>query len=146
MERPKITRELIAAAAAAFCERNGWDEDQAADLTRACRSGNEDGYELAKYLDQSCYWSISAQDVDTLDNFGCDVREAHRQACIAWAAANNVQPPLPIGTMTTRGEITGVASHSPACYEIRKPGDTEPTRRYIVRFEDAREAPAAVTG
>ena len=31
MDRPKLTRELIAATAAAFCERNGWDADQAAD-------------------------------------------------------------------------------------------------------------------
>lgn len=146
MERPKLTKELIAATAAAFCERNGWDADQAADLARVCRSSHMDGYELAKELDSMCGWMPTAQDVETLDNFGCDLREALRQACIAWARDNNVQPPLPIGTMTTRGEITGIYAHDGACYEIRKPGDTEPTRRYIVRFEDAREAPAAVAG
>jgi hypothetical protein len=48
--------------------------------------------------------------------------------------------------MTTHGEITGIYAYDGACYEIRKPGDTEPTRRYIVRFEDACEAPAAVAG
>ena len=146
MERPKLTQELIAATATAFAARNGWDADQAADLARVCRSENMDGYELAKELERVCYWMPNAQDVETLDNFGCDLREAHREACAAWARDNNVQPPLPIGTMTTRGEITGISKYSPASYEIRKPGDTEPTRRYIVRFEDAREAPATVAG
>ena len=146
MDRPKLSKKLIAATAAAFCERNGWDADQAADLARVCSHAHMDGYELAKALDCICYWTPTAQDVETLDNFGCDVREAHRQVCIAWARDNNVLPPLPMGTITTQGEITGVSSHSPACYEIRKPGDTDPTRRYIVRFEDAREAPAMVAG
>lgn len=146
MERPKLTKELITATAAAFCGRNGWDSDQAADIARVCRSANMDGYELAKELDSMCSWMPTAQDVETLDNFGSDVREAHRQACIAWARDSNVQPPLPVGTMTTQGRITGIYAHNGACYEIRKPGDTEPTRRYIVRFEDAREAPAMVAG
>lgn len=146
MERPKLTKELIAATAAAFCKANGWDADQAAGLARVCRSAHMDGYELAKELDSVCGWIPTAQDVETLDNFGFDVREALRQACIAWARDNNVQPPLPVGTMTTQGEITGIYAHDGACYEIRKPGDTEPTRRYIVRFEDAREAPAVVAG
>ena len=146
MERPKLTTELIAATAAAFAARNGWDADQAADLARVCRSDNMDGYELAKALERVCYWMPTAQDVETLDNFGCDLREEHREACAAWARDNNVQPPLPIGAMTTRGEITGISTYSPASYEIRKPGDTEPTRRYIVCFEDAREAPATVAG
>lgn len=146
MERPELTKELIAATAAAFCERNGWDEDQAADLASACCGAHMDGYELAKELDSMCGWDPTAQDVETLDNFGWDLRDALRQACIAWARDNNVQPPLSVGTMTTQGEITGIYAHDGACYEIRKPGDTAPTRRYIVRFEDAREAPAAVAG
>jgi hypothetical protein len=146
MERPKVTRELIASAAATFCAREGWDADQAADLARVCRSAHTDGYELAKELDSMCGWMPTAQDVETLDNFGSEVREVHRQACIAWARDNNVQPPLPLGTITTQGEITGINSYDAACYEIRRPGDTEPTRRYIVRFEDARAAEGAAVG
>ena len=146
MERPKVTRELIAAAATAFCAREGWDAEQAADLARVCNNAYMDGYELAKDLDSMCGWSPTAQDVETLDNFGCDLREEYRQVCIAWARVNNVQPPIPVGTITTQGEITGIYAHDGACYEIRKPGDTDPTRRYIVRFEDAREAPAMAAG
>lgn len=145
MDRPKITRELIAAAAKTFCARNGWDEQQAEDLGRVAYA-HMDGYELAKELDHVCYWSPTAQDVDTLDWFSHEINEAHRQACAAWARDNNVQPPLPIGTMTTRGEITGISKYSPACYEIRKPGDTEPTRRYIVPFEDAKAVDGAAVG
>lgn len=146
MSRPTLTEELIAATAAAFCERNDWDAGRAADLARVCRSVNMDGYELAKCLDRMCGWQPTAQDVETLDSFGCDLREALRHACIAWARDCNVQPPLPIGTMTMQGEITGIYAHDGACYETRRPGDSNPTRRYIVPFEDAREAPAAVAG
>jgi hypothetical protein len=145
MNRPQVTPELIATVAAAFCGSAGWDASQADDLTRAYRSGM-DGYELAKELDSMYGWMLTAQDVETLDSFGCDLREALRQECIAWARDNNVQPPLPVGAMTTQGEITGIYASDGACYEIRKPGDTDPTRRYIVRFEDAREAPAMVAG
>ena len=146
MERPKIDRELITATAAAFCERNGWSADQAADLARVYRGGYMDGYELAKALDSFCGWIPTAQDVETLDSFDSDARNLHQKTCIAWARENNVQPPLPVGTMTTQGEITGIYAHDGACYEIRKPGDTNPTRRQIVRFEDAREAPSTVAG
>jgi hypothetical protein len=103
-----------------------------------------DGYELARELENECCWSPTAHDVETLDDLSSELREALRQARIAWARDNNVQPPLPVGTITTQGEITGIYAHDGACYEIRKTGDTDPTRRYIVRFEDARAAPAAV--
>lgn len=145
MERPKVTSELIAAAATAFCTRHGWDADQAADLARVYRA-NMDGYELAKELDHRCGWTPTAQDVETLDNFSDRVREAHREVCIAWARDNNVQPPLPIGTMTTRGEITGIYKHDAACYEIRESEGTNPTRRLIVKFEDARALASEAVG
>jgi len=146
MNRPKLTKELVAATAAAFCEREGWDAEQAADLARVCHSQHMDGYQLAKALDSECGWFPSASDVETLDCFGGELREELRQACIAWARDNNIQPPLPIGTMTTRGEITGIYAHDGACYEVRAPGDTDATRRHIVRFEDARPVESAPVG
>ena len=84
--------------------------------------------------------------METLDNFGCDLREALRQACIAWARDNNIQPPLPIGTMTTRGQITGVSDHDGATYLIRENGCTQEGRRLLVRFEDARPVEVAAVG
>jgi len=146
MHRPKVTRELIATTAAEFCAREGWDADEAADLARVCRHSSMDGYELAKELDRICGWTPTAQDVETLDGFCSDVREAHRQACIAWARENNVQPPLPIGTMTTRGEITGVSDYDGATYLIRENGCNQEGRHLLVRFEDARAAEVAAVG
>ena len=137
MERPKITKELIAATAAAFCERNGWDSDQAEDIARVCCSAHMDGYELAKELDSVCGWMPTAQDVETLDSFGSSVGEAHKQLCIEWARDNNVQPPLPIGTMTTKGVIAGIYEHAAACYRVKEHGEANDTRFLIVRFEDA---------
>lgn len=139
MNRPQLTKELIAATAVTFCEQNGMDHDAAADIASVW-SGHMDGYELARELDRMCGWSPNAQDVEVLDGFSFALMEAHRAACLAWAKENNIQPPLPIGTMTTLGEITGIYALDGACYEIRMTGDTDPTRRRIVRFEDAREA------
>lgn len=145
MERPKLTKELIAATAAAFCESNEWGAGQASDLVRVCPSMHMDGYELAKELDSVCGWMPTAQDVETLDNFGFALREALRLECLSWARDNNVLPPLPVGSLTTMGEITGIYEYDGACYEIRKYGDTDPNRRHIVRFEDVREVtPLAV--
>jgi hypothetical protein len=140
MERPTITRELIAATAARFCLSNGWDADQAEDLIRVYQGGYMDGYEWARELESVCGWNPTVHDVQTLDHLAREVREAYRKVCIAWARENNIQPPLPIGTMTTQGEITGICEHDAACYKIRRPGDPEPTLRYIVPFEDVREA------
>ena len=50
MDRPKLTRELIAATAAAFCESNSWHSNQAEDLARVCRNENMDGYEFIQWL------------------------------------------------------------------------------------------------
>lgn len=147
MQRPTMTKELLAATAAAFCERNGWDADQAEDLAKVCRHGGRmDGYEMAKELDTYHGWLITAEDVETLDCFSSELREAHRQACIAWARDYNVQPPLPIGTMTTRGEITGISEYDGATYLVRENGCADESRRLLVRFEDARPVECVAVG
>jgi hypothetical protein len=139
MTRPIVTKELIAATAASFCASNGWDAAQADDLARVCYSQHMDGYELAKALDIERGWLINFDDVETLDCFGTELGEAHRQACIAWARDNNIQPPLPIGTMTTRGEITGISDYDGATYLIKEIGCNQEGRSLLVRFEDARQ-------
>lgn len=139
MERPKVTPEMIAQAAQKLAAENGWDADQVADVAK-CYRRNIDGYELAKELESRCCWSITVMDVDALDCMDSEVREIHRQVCIAWAKEHDIQPPLPIGTMTMRGEITGVSQYDGACYLIREHGETNELRRLIVRFEDARAA------
>jgi hypothetical protein len=140
MKRPTLTKEMIAACAEKFGKENGYDDGEVRDIARVTRSAYLDGYELAKALDDECGWSPSRQDVENLDDFGGVLLEALRQAELAWVAEHNIQPPLPIGTMTTQGKITGVSTYSPACYEILKNGETNPTRRSIVKFENARAA------
>lgn len=136
--RPTLTEEMIQATAEAFCKRHGWDCDEAADLTRIRDSMNMDGYELAKELEARCGWMPDAETVEVLDEFPSDLREALRQACIAWARDNNIQPPLPIGAVIAQGTITGVYEHDGACYLVAEGGDVESHRRLIIRFENAK--------
>lgn len=139
IERPKISHEMIAQTVQKLAAENGWDADHAADVAKEYRP-YMDGYELAKELESRHYWDISVMDVDALDCMDSEVREIHRAACAVWVKENDIQPPLPIGTMTTRGEITGIYEHNAAYYQIRENGETNDSRRLIVRFEDARAA------
>lgn len=139
MERPKVTQEMIVQAAQKLAAENRWDADQAAEVAAEYRT-HMDGYQLAKELDSRHGWRISVMDVDALDCMDSEVREIHRAACLAWAKEHDVQPPLPIGTMTTRGEITGIYEHDAAYYKVREPGETNDSRRLLVKFEDARAA------
>ncbi len=135
--RPRLTADMISAAAQRFCADNGWNQDMADDLANTNPSLHACGYELAKELDNRCGWSPSAQDVEVLDGFGQYLREELQKAVQAWADATPIEPPLPIGTMTDKGEITGIYEYEPACYLVKKPNDPIQDRRYIVKFEDA---------
>lgn len=137
MERPKVTPEMIVEAVQGLAAENGWDAQQVADVAKEYRS-HIDGYELAKALESNCHWCICAADVAALDCVDMDVREIHQVACLAWAKEHNIQPPLPIGTLTTKGEIVSIYEHDAACYLVRAPNETIESRRLIVRFEDAR--------
>lgn len=139
MERPRVTQETISHAAQKLAAENGWDADRATDLAKTYRS-HMDGYKLAKELESRCHWNISVMDVDALDCMDSEVREIHRAACLSWAKEHDIQPPLPIGTMTTKGEITGISTYDAACYLVRGKGEINESRRLIVRFEDAHAA------
>ncbi len=139
MERPKVTPEMITQAAQKLADENGWDAEQVGDVAKHW-GAFMNGYELAKELDTYCSWDIDVSDVEALDCVADAVREIHRQACLTWVKEYDVKPPLPIGTMTTRGEITGIYEHDAACYKVRENGETNESRRLIVKFEDARAA------
>lgn len=144
--RPAVTREMVADVARKMCEREGWlTGSEADDIARVYRQGM-DGYAIAKALDDSCYWDCDTSIVEALDNLDHDVRDAHRKLCIAWANDNNIQPPLPIGTQITIGEITGIYEHDAAYYLVRATGETSDKRRLLVRFEDAKAVDVVATG
>ena len=140
-KRPAVSDEMIVTAATKLAATSGWDHEQALDIASVYRR-YMDGYELAKALESDCCWDISVLDVEALDCMGSEVDSLHNEACKQWAEAYNIQPPLPIGTMTTRGEITGIYEHGAACYLVRENGSDE-RRRLIIRFEDARAANAS---
>jgi hypothetical protein len=139
MERPKVTPEIVAEAARQLAADNGWRDEQAADIAKYYKQWT-DGYALAKELDSWCGWDIDVSTVEALDCMGPLVRELHRKVCLKWAKENDIQPPLPIGTMTTKGEITGIYEHDAAYYKVREPGAINDSRRLLVKFEDARAA------
>lgn len=100
-----------------------------------------DGYELAKKLDDRCYWDCNLMMADDLDCFSSMADEEIKTAQKEWAERNNVQPPHPIGTRvkTMRGEIgvlDEVYSHGIAQYCVKMDGNTNKTRRLIIAFED----------
>jgi len=143
-QRPKITEEVIRRAVQKMAATHRWDGDQVEDIVR-CFDQFDDGYELAKKLESDCYWSITTMLVDDLDCVSSEVDQAHRLDCIEWAKANNIQPPLPIGTQIREGVITGISSYSPATYEVQRPTDP-PTTKALIKFENARAAILSATG
>lgn len=136
MKRPTVTEEMIEQAAQKLALNNEWNEDNVADIVKFYRI-NMDGYELAKRLESHAGWDITVFDVDALDCIDSVVHDILRMAGLQWEKECDIQPPLPVGTMTTRGEITGIYEHEAACYLIRENGETDESRRLIVRFEDA---------
>ena len=134
--RPAVTPSMKLQAAKNIAARNNWEAERADDIAEAFDC-HDDGYELAKKLDNDYGWDISAMDVDALDQMDSEVHTLHRAACIEWAKEHDIQPPHPVGTMTPRGEITGIYEHDAAMYLIRRPGE-QSSRREIVRFEDVK--------
>lgn len=158
MDRPKTATEEIKTAAATEVAQEllkcGHLEDS--ELGQAIKdlcnmSCNDDGYEIAKELDDRYYWDCRMEMVDVLDGYGWAVRKRIEAAEKSWAEDNNITPPIPVGsrvTMERRGEsgtITGVYEYGAAKYLIAIDGDKgakEPTRRRsIVNFEDVIAAP-----
>ena len=134
--RPKVDQTIIASAANLLCQQHGWPNEHACDIAAAYRS-HLDGYELAKALESDHSWDINAETVAQLDDMSHLVRSALRDACITWAKTYAIAPPHPVGTMTTRGEITGISDHEPATYLIRQHGETNPNRSLLIAFEQA---------
>lgn len=137
--RPSVTTELVRQACRTLVEANNWPSSGPDDIASVFRPGM-DGYQIARELEGTCGWYITAVDVEELDHVPIKVDTLLRQAQHAWATEHSIQPPFPIGTLLTRGEITGISSFAAASYEVRDPNDTIPSRRYIIPFEQARVA------
>lgn len=135
--RPPISEATIQAAAHAFAVQNGWTHALTEDLIAVYRP-YMNGYAIAKELEDKRGWSITASDVEVLDSFEIDVRELHRQACIAWEREHAVKPPFPIGTVILQGQITGISDREPATYLVKEHGLIDGRSRLLIKFEDAK--------
>lgn len=135
-----IGTELAAMLAKSGHIEKGDVEACAADIAKVGRL-HIDGYELAKSLDDRCYWDCNLMMADDLDAFSSLADDKIKAAQREWAERNNVQPPYPIGTRvkTKRGElgvIDEVYSHGVAQYLVKMDNETRPTCRSILAFED----------
>lgn len=139
---PKRTDAMVKAAVIAYIERHslhrwGVPKDVADDIAKVWWVGI-DGYELAKKLEDDCYWSgLSLEDAQDLDGIGWAVRDAEEDARKAWVAEWNIKPSFPIGTELNRGFIASVSQYTAAAYNVKEHGCTQDGRFLIVRFEDA---------
>lgn len=145
--RPECTAEIIRVAALEFSQANpgiqeemGTDEI-AADLAKHCYRFN-DGYELARNLEEYEGWDIDTITVGLLDSFDSYLSKHIKFLEEKWQQDNDIKPPFAIGTIvqcrhggTSTGEISGISRYSVAAYEIKIPGEPENSRA-IVKFED----------
>lgn len=133
--RPVVTNDMIREAAKPVAEALDGDlESIVSQYTHPM-----DGYELAKDLENYCCWEVSRQQLDELDEVEGNVNVLLLAAEKRWAEENNIQPPFPIGAMTTIGVITDVFEYRPATYLIKVHGqiDSPISRsRRVVKFED----------
>lgn len=106
---------------------------------------HRDGYELAKDLDNYCYWNCDLQMAEELDVFSEHARHEIETAEKEWASKNAITPPFPNGTRVKLktgevGTIDEVYAYGVAKFLIKIDGDRSarpPTNsRRIVNFED----------
>ncbi|PWJ88403.1 hypothetical protein C8D77_111126 [Mesorhizobium loti] len=120
--------------------------DAAADIARHGRP-HMDGYKLAKALDDDEGWDCDMQMVEALDDFSHAADKEIKAAQKAWAEANDIKPPFPVGTSVIArwggddypGTIDQVFGYGVAQYAVKADGETG-TTRMIVDYENVREA------
>lgn len=152
--RPKATTEMIAAAAKAVADQHSWGDNAAAAIVRQYHR-NADGFALMKDLEKWESWDCERDDIERLDEVDNLVRKAVSEAERAWAADNQITPPLPIGALIelhdhpAGGRIMGVFENAPAIYKVKPVGQDDAktgTMRRLIKFEDAVLAEPALAG
>lgn len=141
----KIAEQLITYSDFTEEDREGIIDDL---MNHAVR--HQDGYELAKKLDDRCGWTPDSSIVEVLDGWSSLYSESVERTEKEWFAANPIAQPMPIGARVTFGwqseigVIDGIYEHGPGKFLIKVEGDKHgPTSRRIVNFEDVKaESPA----
>ena len=133
MKRPVVTDEMIRHAAEIVAPKVQGNVDDLADTY----SHSMDGYDLAKQLERECFWDVSRDQMEQLDEMECIVDDLYRSAEKAWFEDNDIQPPFPVGTKIKEGVIKGIYEYMPAYYQVKKYGCTDEGTHLLIKFEDA---------
>jgi len=134
--RPTVTPVMILEAAKTICAQQQWPTTCADDIASEYRY-RMDGFDLCKALEKWCSWDTSREDMEALDEMDGLVDEALKKAEREWFEANNIQPPLPVGTPIREGVIAGIYEYGVARYRVKETGCTNDSRFMIIKFEDA---------
>lgn len=147
IKRPEVTPEITYQAALKTARVvDNIEVDEVIPLAEAIAKhyrGSMNGYDLARELDNALEWDdIDSSFVEAMDLMGMFVRREHDAVCKKWVEEENIQPPLPIGSVIQQGEITGISDHMPAHFEVKEPGqdDENGKRRLLIAFEKAEAA------
>lgn len=135
--RPAISEQNIREAAERVAKDMG-QYDGVDDLVDAY-TPYEDGYRLARRLEDDYYWDVDASMISDLDNMDSIVLRLNEEDQKRWAEEYKIQPPLPNGTEIEEGVIVSVCSYSPASYRVKETGCTRDGRFLIIKFEDAKQ-------
>ena len=95
---------------------------------------DHDGYDLAKRLEDYCYWESDSQLVDILDGVGHKLYSVWEKKCKEWVIANNIKPQFNVGDRIQwtrqwdgiqKGKISGIMRET-AQYTIHEDGKSYP--------------------
>ena len=115
----------------------GDDESLISDLTEALNNvSEEDGYELAKYLEKEG-WETDRNLLDILDDLYGYIDDAHLEAVVTWCKTADLVYP-DVGAMVKVGNITGVVTGRNTAYGtcvVDRVGNKSPGL-YVFNVED----------
>ena len=138
--RPTVTDKMIEEAAKIVAAKVDICSE---DIIRVY-SHSMDGFELAIELKDN-YVDVDRSDMYELDEMERLVSEALTKAEKEWFAANDIQPPYPIGTRVKEGVIEHIDTRRVAHYLVRE-WKTPPELKswLVIKFENAVPAPEEI--
>ena len=112
------------------------------DIVKVTRLETDDGYKIARHLEQSCCWDCDMQIAEYCDQFRTILDEIYDTAEKKWDSENPATPDFAEGAQVMwRGEVAtihGTVNHRPQCYKVRQGEMGSDTSYYVVPFEDIR--------
>ncbi len=138
--RPKVSKDIIKMAAIRILGESPvdtyGDKYDVEDIVD-CYIDGMDGYEIVKKLDDHYGWEGDSQLVEELDQMGWMVRDMVDNEIKHWVKTYDIKPDLEVGTVITKGTITGVSEYGRGQYRVKEKGCEKANRYLLVNFEDA---------